>query len=135
MTKYRHFVKEIFKLTFGMAIVLTGLSFFHFFTPFFAISWASMGFFLMLTLFSGYYNSRSIKKPFFLNIFLFTLAVTFMASLGFIVAYFLMFDPIKWVIFPIFFFFAVYKAYETIMLVRFSKDLPDIPYPEEYEKK
>ena len=135
MTKYRHFVKEILKLTFGLAIVLTGLSFFPFYTPYFAISWSSMAFFLLLTLFSGYYNSRSIKKPFFLNIFIGTLGLKFFLSIGFIVTYFMLFDPTKWVIFPIFFFFATYKAFETVMLVRFSKDLPDVPYPEEYEKR
>lgn len=134
MTKFRHFIKELMKVTFGMAVVLTALSFFPFFRPFLVISWSSLAFFLALTLFSGFYNSRSIKKPFFLNIFLVTLGVKFLLSIGFIIFYFLLFDPIKWVILPIMIFFFVFKSTEVVMLLRFSKDLPDVPYPEEYEK-
>ena len=128
MTKYRHFVKELLKLTFVLAVMLTGLSFLAPFRPFIGISWASLGLFLVLTLFSGYYNSRSIKKPFFLNIFFVTLSVKFMITLGFMIAYFLLFHPTGWVIVPLMLIFGAYKVFETVMLMRFSKDLPDIPY-------
>lgn len=134
MTKFRHFFKEMMKTTFGLAVVLTALSFLPFFKPYFVISWTSLAFFLALTLFSGYYNSRSIKKPFFLNIFIGTLAFKFVLSIGFIFVYFLLFDPIKWVILPIMFFFFIFKSQEVYLLLRFSKDLPDVPYPDEYER-
>ena len=125
MTKFRHFVKSLLKLTFAMAVVLFALGFFSFFFPYIVISWVSLAFFLALTMFSGYYNSRSIKKPFFLNIFFGTLAVKFILSLGFIFTYFILFDPTKWVILPIMFIFFAYKSSETLLLVRFAKDLPD----------
>lgn len=134
MTRYRHFVKEIMKVTFGMAIVLTGLCFIPFYRSYVVISWFSLVFFMFLTLFSGFYNSRSIKKPFFLNIFFVTLAIKSALSIVFIATYFYLFDPTKWVIFPIMFFFGAYKVFETVMLLRFSKDLPDVPYPEKYER-
>ena len=125
MTKFRHFVKSLLKLTFALAVVLFALGFFNFFFPYIVISWVSLAFFLALTMFSGYYNSRSIKKPFFLNIFFGTLAVKFILSLGFIFTYFILFDPTKWVILPIMFIFFAYKSSETLLLVRFAKDLPD----------
>ncbi len=124
MTKFRHFVKSMLKLTFALAVVLFALGFFKFFIPFIVISWVSLAFFLALTMFSGYYNSRSIKKPFFLNIFFGTLAIKFFLSLVFIFTYFIVFNPIKWVILPIMFIFFAYKGSETLLLARFAKDLP-----------
>ncbi len=129
MTKFRHFVKSLLKLTFAMAVVLFALGFFKFFFPYLIISWFSLAFFLALTIFSGYYNSRSIKKPFFLNIFFGTLAVKFVLSLVFIFIYFIIFDPTKWVILPIMFIFFAYKSSETLLLVRFARDLPDDGMP------
>ncbi len=124
MTKFRYFVKSLLKLTFALCVVLFALGFFKFFAPYIIISWLSLGFFLLLTLVSGYYNSRSIKKPFFLNIFFGTLAAKFVLSLTFITAYFLLFDPTKWVILPIMFIFFAFKSAETVLLVRFARDLP-----------
>ena len=125
MTKFRHFVKSLLKLTFALAVLLFALGFFKFFLPYIVISWVSIGFFLSLTLFSGYYNSRSIKKPFFLSIFFGTLLVKFILSGAFIFAYFLIVEPEKWVILPIMFIFLAYKSSETLLLVRFARDLPE----------
>ena len=124
MTKFRHFVKSLLKLTFALAVVLFALGFFKFFIPYIVISWLSLAFFLALTLFSGYYNSRSIKKPFFLNIFFITLGLKFGLSMAFIFTYFYLFEPTKYVILPMMVIFFAYKISETLLLVRFAKDLP-----------
>lgn len=122
MMKYRHFVKSLLKLTFALAVVLFGLGFFKFYIPYIIISWVSLAFFLALTLISGYYNSRSIKKPFFINIFFGTMAVKFLLSFTFIFIYFRLIGPDKWFIIPIMLIFFAYKASETVLLVRFSKE-------------
>ena len=124
MTKFRHFVKSLLKLTFALAVVLFALGFFKFCIPYIVISWLSLAFFLALTLFSGYYNSRSIKKPFFLNIFFITLGLKFGLSMAFIFTYFYLFEPTKYVILPMMVIFFAYKISETLLLVRFAKDLP-----------
>ncbi|CAN5363351.1 hypothetical protein BH09BAC1_BH09BAC1_10050 [soil metagenome] len=126
MMKYRHFVKSLLKLTFALAVVLFALGFFKFFLPYIIISWVSLGFFLALTLFSGYYNSRSVKKPFFLNIFFGTMAVKFFLSAVFIFAYFMLIEPDKWVILPIIAIFFAYKASETVLLVRAFRDAEEL---------
>lgn len=124
MTKFRHFVKSLLKLTFALAVVLFALGQFNFYVPFLFISWASLAFFLLLTLVSGYYNSRSIKKPFFLNIFFGTLLIKFILSAAFIFTYFEIVEPDRLAILPIMVIFFAYKASETILLVRFARDMP-----------
>lgn len=126
MITYRQFVAKLMKLTFYLIIVLTVLSFRAFFKPYIFISWASLFFFLGMTLFSGYYNSRSIKKPFFMNIFLMTLGIKFFATIVFVGVYFLVLKPIMWTVIPIMLLFAIFKTFETIMLLQFSKDLDEV---------
>ncbi len=116
--KFRHFVKSLLKVTFAMAVVLFALGFFKFYLPYIIISWVSLAFFLGLTMFSGYYNTRSVRKPFFINIFFGTMAVKFMFSGIFIFTYFLLIEPDKWVILPMMAIFFAYKAAETLLLVK-----------------
>lgn len=125
--KYRFFVKKILKLTFVLIIVLSILSApaFEFFQPFRYFTWASLVFFFGLTLFSGYYNSRSIKKPFFFNIYLGTMALKFFLSLVFVLVFLFGFKPeSKMFVIPFFLLFIIYKAFETWMLLKFAQE-PD----------
>ena len=123
MVTYRQFVIKTFKLSFYLLLVLAVLSPFSFFKPFLFASWGSLFFFMGLTLFSGYYNSRSIKKPFFFNIYIMTLTAKFLATLFFVGIYFYEVHPTHWVAVPIMFFFTVYKIFETILLLQYSKDM------------
>jgi len=123
MVTYRQFVIKTLKLTFYLIIALAVLSFLNVFRPFLFASWASLFFFMGLTLFSGYYNSRSIKKTFFFNIYIMTLTAKFLATLFFVGIYFYEVHPTHWVAIPIMFFFTIYKVFETILLLQFSKDM------------
>src|SRR5688572_18553481 len=125
--KYRYFVKKILKLTFVLIIVLSILSsnYFEFFQPFRYFTWASLVFFMSITLFSGYYNSRSIKKPFFFNIYLGTLGLKFLLCIAFVVIFFFWFKPDKMFVVPFFLLFIIYKAFETYMLLKFAQE-PDV---------
>jgi hypothetical protein len=125
MTTYRQFVKKTLKLTFYLIVGLTAVSFIPHYKPYLFITWSSLVLFFGLTLFSGYYNSRSVNKSFFLNIFFITLAIKFAAALTFFSAYFLLAHPIKYTVLPFMILFGIYKAFETIMLVRFHKDLEE----------
>jgi len=121
--KFRDFVKNIFKLTFVLMVILTGLSFFSFSKNYLYFTWVCLFFFLALTLFSGYYNTRSIKKPFFLNIFFGTLAVKFVLSILFILGYLILEEEKnKWFVIPFFTLFFVYKVFETYMLLKFARE-------------
>jgi len=125
MLKYRYFVRKALKLTFFMIITLSILSldYFEFFQPYRYFTWASLFFFLFLTLFSGYYNSRSIKKPFFFNIFLGTLTVKFIVSIAFIIVFFLWFKPTSNLyIIPYFLLFSIFKAFETLILLKYARE-------------
>jgi len=123
--KYRNFVKKILKLTFVLIIALSILSApaFEFFQPFRLFTWAALVFFFAITLVSGYYNSRSIKKPFFFNIYMGTLALKFFLSLMFIVVFLFGFKPeSKMFVVPFFLLFIIYKAFETWMLLKFAQE-------------
>jgi len=123
--KYRAFVKKNLKLTFYLMVALTALSFpvFEFFQPFRYFTWASVIFFMSITMLTGYYNSRSIKKPFFFNIYLGTLTLKFVLSLAFVLVYFFALKPeSKMFVIPFFLLFIIYKAFETWMLLKFAQD-------------
>ena len=124
--KYRYFVKKIFKLTFILILLLSFLSldFFDFFQPYRLFTWVSLLFFMLITLVSGYYNSRSIKKPFFFNIFFGTLAVKFFMSIAFLIVFLVYIDPDnkKMFVIPFFLIFFIYKVFETYMLLRFARE-------------
>ncbi|GIV33661.1 MAG: hypothetical protein KatS3mg031_1196 [Chitinophagales bacterium] len=123
--KFRYFVRKAFKLTFFLIVLLSVLSleYFQFFQPYRFFTWLSLFFFLGLTLFSGYYNTRSIKKRFFFNIFFGTLAVKFVLSLAFLVAFLVYIDPDnkKMYVIPFFLMFLIFKVFETYMLLRFAQ--------------
>jgi len=124
--KFRDFVKKILKLTFFLIILLSVLShsYFGFFQPYKLFTWLSMIFFMGITLVSGYYNSRSIKKPFFFNIFFGTLAVKFFLSIAFLFVFLVYIDPDnkKMFVIPFFVIFFIYKVFETYMLLRFARE-------------
>ena len=125
MLRFRHFVKRIFQLTFLLIVVLSILSldYFGFFQTYKYFTWASLFFFVGLTLFSGYYNSRSIKKPFFLNIFMGTLAVKFVFSVLFFAVFWFVLEPgNKFFVIPYFALFTIYKVFETMMLLKYSRE-------------
>ena len=125
MLKFRHFVKRIFQLTFILIVVLSilSLNYFEFFQPYRYFTWVSLFFFMGLTLFSGYYNSRSIKKPFFINIFIGMLGVKFIFSVLFFILFFIVFDSAnKWLVVPYFLLFIIYKVFETLMLLKYSRE-------------
>ena len=126
MVTYRQFVAKTLKLTFYLMLPLGMLSFLSFFKPFLFISWASLYFFMGLTLISGYYNTRSVKKSFFLNIYLITLGAKLFACIAFMGAYLYIVHPYKWVVIPFMLFFGIYKAFEIVMIIQFSKDLEEI---------
>jgi len=127
--KFRDFVKKIFKLTFFLILLLSifSLGYFEFFQPYKLFTWLSMFFFMGITLFSGYYNSRSIKKPFFFNIFFGTLAVKFVMSIAFLFIFLVYIDPDnkKMFVIPFFLLFFIYKVFETYMLLRFAREKED----------
>lgn len=124
--KFRHFVKKIFKLTFVLIVILSvlSMSYFNFFQPYKFFTWLSLFFFFGTTLLSGYYNSRSIKKPFFFNIFFGTLAVKFFLSIAFLVVFMVYIDPDnkKMFVIPFFLLFFIYKVFETYMLLKFARE-------------
>jgi len=124
--KFRYFVKKIFKLTFVLIVILSilSLNYFEFFQPYKFFTWMSLFFFFAITLFSGYYNSRSIRKPFFFNIFFGTLALKFLLSLAFLVVFLVYIDPDnkKMFVIPFFLLFLIYKMFETYMLLRFARE-------------
>ncbi len=124
--KFRYFVRKAFKLTFILIVVLSilSLNYFEFFQPYRFFTWTSLFFFLGLTLFSGYYNSRSIKRPFFFNIFFGTLAVKFFLSVAFLVVFLVYIDPDnkKMFVIPFFMVFLIFKVFETYMLLRFAQE-------------
>lgn len=125
--RYRDFVKKTLKLTFVLIVVLTGLSFpyFEFFQPFRYFTWSSLVFFMSITLFSGYYNTRSIKKPFFFNIYMGTLGLKFFLCLAFVLIFKFGFKPASdMFVIPFFLLFIIYKAFETYMLLKFARE-PD----------
>ncbi|HXH18752.1 MAG TPA: hypothetical protein VNJ07_06675 [Chitinophagales bacterium] len=124
--KFRYFVRKIFKLTFFLIVILSVLSldYFTFFQPYRYFTWICLFLFMGLTLFSGYYNSRSIRKPFFFNIFFGTLAAKFLISMAFLAAFVIYIDPDnkKMFVIPFFLMFFIYKVFETYMLLRFARE-------------
>lgn len=128
MLKFRHFLKELLKVTFVLLAVIAALSFFDFFKDYLLITWVSLAFFCLMTIFSGYYNSRSIAKPFFINIFMGTLAIKFMASLMFIGIFYYAYQyaygivPNKFLVIPFLLVFLVYKVFETAILLKYSRE-------------
>jgi hypothetical protein len=124
MLKFRHYLKEELKLTFYLIIILTVLSFFHFFETFNAISWASMLFFFFYNMAFGYYGTRSLGKPIFISIFMSGLVAEFILSFGFVVGWYYFFKPIANIfIIPFFVMFAVYKVFNTgIFLMYMNKE-------------
>ncbi len=127
--KFRFFVREIFKLTFILIVLLSILSLNHFtfFQPYKLFTWLGLFFFLGITLVSGYYNSRSIRKPFFFNIFFGTLAVKFVLSIAFLAVFIIYIDPDnkKMFVVPFFLLFLIYKVFETYMLLKFAREKSD----------
>jgi hypothetical protein len=55
-----------------------------------------------------------------------TLGIKFFATLFFTGVYFLVLKPISWTVIPIMLTFAIYKTFETVMLLQFSKDLDEV---------
>ncbi len=122
--QFRYFVKKIFKLTFALIVLLSILSLnhFEFFEPYRFFTWVSLFFFMGLTLFSGYYNSRSVTKPFFFNIFIATLGLKFLLSLAFLMVFLYGLKTEKMIIVPFFLLFTIYKVFETYMLLKFARE-------------
>ena len=123
MIKFRHFVKEAFKLTFILIVILSVLSIFDFYSDYIFFSWLSLFFLLFLTLLSGYYNTRSLHKRFFINIFLGTLTVKFFLCIIYVALYFFVMPFKVTLIIPFLLLFIIYKGFETGLLLKYSRDV------------
>ncbi len=120
MLKFRHYLKELLKVTFYAIIVLTGLSFLPLFDVVNAISWFSMLFFFFYHVVFGYYATRSLDKPIFVYIFLGGMVAEFAASILFIFIWYKIFHPINnYFIVPFFLFFSLYKVFSVAIFLKY----------------
>ncbi len=120
MLKFRHYLKELLKVTFYIIIVLTGLGYVPQFDVINAVSWFSMLFFFFFHLVFGYYATRGLDKPIFIYIFLGGMAAEFSLSIVFIVFWYKMFNPVtNYFVLPFMFFFTVYKVFSVAIFMKY----------------
>lgn len=120
MLKFRHYLKELLKVTFYAIIVLTGLSFLQMFDVVNAISWFSMLFFFFFHAIFGYYATRSLDKPIFIYIFLGGMVAEFASSILFVFFWYKMFNPINnYFVVPFFLFFSLYKVFSIAIFMKY----------------
>jgi hypothetical protein len=120
MLKFRHYLKELLKVTFYIIIVLTGLSFVPQFDVINAVSWFSMLFFFFFHLAFGYYGTRGLDKPIFIYIFLGGMVAEFSLSIAFIVLWYKIFHPItNYFVLPFMLFFTIYKLFSVAIFLKY----------------
>ena len=120
MLKFRHYLKELLKVTFYIIIVLTGLSFVPQYDVINAVSWFSMLFFFFYHVVFGYYGTRGLDKPIFIYIFLGSMFAEFSLSIAFIVFWYKMFNPItNYFVLPFMLIFTIYKVFSVAIFLKY----------------
>lgn len=120
MLKFRHYLKELLKVTFYIIIVLTGLSFVPQFDIVNAVSWFSMLFFFFFHLAFGYYGTRSLDKPIFIYIFMGGMMAEFGLSIAFILVWYKIFNPVtNYFVLPFLLFFTIYKVFSVAIFLKY----------------
>lgn len=122
MIKYRQFAVRTLMLATPIFFILAVLSFFDFFRPNLFFIWFCFLFFVGGTLFSGYYNIRSLNKPIFGTIYFGTAGIKLLSSFAILFAYYYFFSPEKWILIPFILLFLIFKGFELIILFRQIKD-------------
>lgn len=118
MIKYRQFAVRTLMLATPVFFILLLLSFFDFFRPNLLFVWFCYFFFVGGTLFSGYYNLRSVNKPIFASIYIGTAGLKLLLSICIFFLYVHFFTPPKWVLIPFVLLFFLFKGFELIVLYK-----------------
>ena len=123
MPKYRYFAKETLKLSFFLIIFLFILSFADFFQPYYIISVLSLVVIMFSTLFTGYYIFRSLKKSFFVHIYLGMTAIKYViVGLMFALYYIFIQDNMVHIL-PVIVLLMIYKGFEIWEMSKASRQL------------
>lgn len=122
MIKYRQFAVRTLMLAVPVFVILGVLSLFDFFRANLLFVWFCYVFFVAMTLFTGYYNLRSVNKPIFGTIYFGTSGLKLLLSFSIIFLYMHFFSPPKWVLIPFVLLFLIFKVFELVVLFRQVKD-------------
>ena len=122
MIKYRQFAVRTLMLATPIFFILAVLSFFDFFHSNLLFIWFCFVFFVSGTLFSGYYNLRSLNKPIFGTIYFGTAGLKLILTISILFTYNYFFSPQKWVLIPFILLYLIFKGFELFVLFKQVKD-------------